>query len=140
MWLNGSENRIWAVDYSLVPLTIGWFDVSHSKVPSLDSFADLHSGLISYRDAGLSRLDRLGSNSFPAAGGILLLSDSEISEVAPCAFFRMTRLARADLSVNLISSLTKSSLRFSAPWPPLPSAREPSPPGLQPGCLLRLAV
>ena len=36
--------------YSLVPLIISWLDISHNEVPSLDSFTDLHSGLISYLD------------------------------------------------------------------------------------------
>ena len=75
MGLGVSESRIRAVDCSLVPLTLSWFDISHSEVPSLDSFTDLHSGLISYRDAGFSQLDKLESNSFPAAGGVLLLND-----------------------------------------------------------------
>ena len=106
----------------------------------MDGFTSLHSGLISCLDAGFGQLGRLESNGFPAAGGMLLLGDGEISEVAPSAFFRLTRLARADLSVNLISGLTGSSLRFSAPWPPLLSTRGPFPPGLQPGCHFRLAI
>ena len=124
MWLNVSKNRIQAVDCSLVPLTLSWFDISHSEVPSLDSFTDLHSGLISYRDAGFSQLDKLESNSFPTAGGVLLLNNDGISEVAPNAFFHLTKLAKADLSVNSISSLTEGSLRFSAdPLAALPSTR-----------------
>ena len=75
MWLGVSESRIQAVDCSLVPLTLSWFDISHSEMPSLDSFTDLHSGLISYLDAGFSQLDKLESNSSPAAGGVLLLND-----------------------------------------------------------------
>ena len=184
-----SENGIWAVNCSLVPPTIGWFGISHSEVPSLDSFTCLRSGLVSYRDAGFGQLGGLESNGFPAAGGMLLLTDGEILAAAPYAFFRLTKLAKADLSVNSISSLTEGSLRFSAnslaalpatrvatplpaaatcsarhacmpdggisevapcaffrltklaradlsqtPWPPLPSTRVRSPPGLQPGC------
>ena len=121
MGLGVSESRIRAVDCSLVPLTLSWFDISHSEVPSLDSFTDLHSGLISYhsglisyRDAGFSQLDKLESNSFPTAGSVLLLNNGGISEVAPNAFFHLTKLAKADLLVNSISSLTEGSLRFSA--------------------------
>ena len=106
----------------------------------MDGFTSLHSGLISCLDAGFGQLGRLESNGFPAAGGMLLLGDGEISEVAPSAFFRLTRLARADLSVNLISGLTGSSLRFSADplaapsfnpgaFSAWPSARMPFPPG-----------
>ena len=109
-----SENGIWAVNCSLVPLTIGWFGISHSEVPSLDSFTCLRSGLVSYRDAGFGQLGGLESNGFPAAGGMLLLTDGEILAAAPYAFFRLTKLAKADLSVNSISSLTEGSLRFSA--------------------------
>ena len=114
MGLGVSESRIRAVDCSLVPLTLSWFDISHSEVPSLDSFTDLHSGLISYRDAGFSQLDKLESNSFPTAGSVLLLNNGGISEGAPNAFFHLTKLAKADLLVNSISSLTEGSLRFSA--------------------------
>ena len=128
MGLGVSESRIRAVDCSLVPLTLSWFDISHSEVPSLDSFTDLHSGLISYRDAGLSQLDKLESNSFPTAGSVLLLNNGGISEVAPNAFFHLTKLAKADLSVNSISSLTEGSLRFSADsLAALPSTRVASP-------------
>ena len=77
MWLNVSENSIQAVDCSLVLLTLSWLD----GVPSLDSFAALHSGLTSYLDAGFNRLVRLRSNSFPAAVETLLLHDDRISEV-----------------------------------------------------------
>ena len=114
MGLGVSESRIRAVDCSLVPLTLSWFDISHSEVPSLDSFTDLHSSLISYLDAGFSQLDKLESNSFPTAGSVLLLNNGGISEVAPNAFFHLTKLAKADLLVNSISSLTEGSLRFSA--------------------------
>ena len=80
----------------------------------MDSFTCLRSGLVSYRDAGFGQLGGLESNGFPAAGGMLLLTDGEILAAAPYAFFRLTKLAKADLSVNSISSLTEGSLRFSA--------------------------
>ena len=110
MWLSVSESNIQAVDCSLVLLTLGWLD----RVPSLDGFTALHCNLTSYLDAGFNQLVKLKSNSFPAAVETLLLNDNRISEVAPCAFFHLTRLAKADLSVNGISSLTESSLRLSA--------------------------
>ena len=128
MGLGVSESRIRAVDCSLVPLTLSWFDISHSEVPSLDSFTDLHSGLISYRDAGFSQLDKLESNSFPTAGSVLLLNNGGISEVAPNAFFHLTKLAKADLLVNSISSLTEGASQRT-PWPPFLQ------PGWRPNCL-----
>ena len=113
MWLNVSENKIQAFDYSLVPLTLTWLDISHNKVRSLDSFTALHSSLISYLDASFNELVKLESNSFPAAVETLLLNDNKISQVAPYAFFHLTKLVKADLSVNEISSLTENSLRLS---------------------------
>ena len=121
MWLNVSENNIQAFDYSLVPLTLSWLDISHNEVPSLDSFTALHSSLISYLDASFNQLVKLESNSFPAAVETLLLNDNKISEVAPYAFFHLTKLVKADLSVNEISSLTENSLRLSADSMAIPS-------------------
>ena len=80
----------------------------------MDGVTALHCNLTSYLDAGFNQLVKLKSNSFPTAVETLLLNDNRISEVAPCAFFHLTRLAKADLSVNGISSLTESSLRLSA--------------------------
>ena len=94
MWLNVSENKIQAFDYSLVPLTLTWLDISHNKVRSLDSFTALHSSLISYLDASFNELVKLESNSFPAAVETLLLNDNKISQVAPYAFFHLTKLVR----------------------------------------------
>ena len=92
----------------------------------MDGVTALHCNLTSYLDAGFNQLVKLKSNSFPAAVETLLLNDNRISEVAPCAFFHLTRLAKADLSVNGISSLTESSLRLSADF---------LQPGWQPHCL-----
>ena len=128
MWLNVSENKIQAFDYSLVPLTLTWLDISHNKVRSLDSFTALHSSLISYLDASFNELVKLESNSFPAAVETLLLNDNKISQVAPYAFFHLTKLVKADLSVNEISSLTENSLRLSTDTVAVPLLQ----PGRQP--------
>ena len=113
-WLNVSDNNIRVFDYSMVPITLSWLDISHNSLSRMESHADLHNSKISYLDASFNHLVKIGSNSFPVAAETLLLNDNQISEIAPYAFFHLTKLVKADLSVNEISSFSENSIRLSA--------------------------
>ena len=113
-WLNVSDNNIQAFDYSEVPLTLSWLDLSHNSVARLDSHADLRASHISYLDASFNKLQRIDTTSFPPSVETLLLNDNKISEVSPYSFFHLSQLVKADLSVNEITSLAENSLRLSA--------------------------
>jgi hypothetical protein len=97
-----------------VPLTLSCLDISHNAVEALESFTDLRGSQISYLDASFNQLVKVDSSSFPAALETLLLNNNKISSIAPYTFFHLSKLVKADLSVNEISSFTENSIRLSA--------------------------
>ena len=115
IWLNVSDNQIKNFDYALVPRTLHWLDISHNRVEELGNYFDLSSDLaLSFLNAGFNKLSALAPVSVPDSVETLLLNDNTITEVLPYTFFKKSQLAKVDLTVNEISSISQTALRLSS--------------------------
>ena len=115
IWLNVSQNIIKNFDYSLVPRTLHWLDLSHNKITDLGNYFDLSGDLqLTYLNAGFNRLTSLAPVNVPDSVETLLLNDNNIAELMPYTFFKKSKLVKVDLSVNELSSISQTSLRLSS--------------------------
>jgi len=120
-YLNVSDNKIQHFDYSIVPRTLEWLDVSHNVIAELGNYFDLSGDMgLGHLDASFNELTNVSPLNLPDNVHTLLLNDNKINKIAPYTFFKKTKLAQVDLSVNEISVVTQTALRLSSEVVELP--------------------
>ena len=108
LWLNVSQNSIRAFDYAMVPRSLQWLDVSHNQISELGDYYDLAGELsLTTVEAGFNRIRILGPNSVPDGVETLGLNDNAIEQIVPYTFFKKTRLAKVDLTVNNLRTIDR---------------------------------
>ena len=108
LWLNVSQNSIRAFDYAMVPRSLQWLDVSHNRISELGDYYDLAGELsLTTVEAGFNRIRILGPNSVPDGVETLGLNDNAIEQIVPYTFFKKTRLAKVDLTVNNLKTIDR---------------------------------
>ena len=108
LWLNVSQNSIRAFDYAMVPRSLQWLDVSHNQISELGDYYDLAGELsLTTVEAGFNRIRILGPNSVPDGVETLGLNDNSIEQIVPYTFFKKTRLAKVDLTVNNLRTIDR---------------------------------
>ena len=112
-WLNVSNNNIQLFDYSLVPSTLHWLDLSRNELTDLGNYFNLENSSLTYLDASFNRLRSVSSANLPLSLETILLNDNMIRDIAQYAFFDKQNLLRVDLSVNELSGLSKPALLLS---------------------------
>ena len=115
-WLNVSANAVADFDYTHVPRTLHWLDISHNAIGELGNYFELDDGdmALRYLNAGFNNLKSLAPHNLPDRLETILLNDNKISQVMPYTFFKKAGLAKVDLSVNEIASLGQTPLRLSS--------------------------
>lgn len=121
-WLNVSSNHIARFDYAFLPMGLKWLDISHNSVRELANYHDLTSGQLqlSELDASFNALSQLGPHNIPDSIEILAVNDNRISQIVPYTFFKKSKLAKVDLTVNELRILDRNSLRLSSDMAQLP--------------------
>lgn len=115
IWLNISDNSIRHFDYALIPLNLHWLDISHNQLEELGNYFDLTGEIaLGVLDAGFNRLTQLGPNSIPNSIETLLVNDNQLEQIVPYTFFKKTRLAKVDLTVNNLKGIDRNALRLSS--------------------------
>ena len=108
LWLNVSQNSIRAFDYAMVPRSLQWLDLSHNRISELGDYYDLAGELaLTTVEAGFNRIRVLGPNSVPDGVETLGLNDNAIEQIVPYTFFKKTRLAKVDLTVNNLKTIDR---------------------------------
>lgn len=141
LWLHLSENLLKRADYSLLPPTLEWFDVSNNKLESLggawskNSLASTSNSSSSHRtsnpispnqtarlrvvDASHNQLSMLDYHSVPASLEVLRLSHNRLTKVFPDTFSHSGHLRRVELIGNQLENIPLAALRL----PPIPAER-----------------
>lgn len=139
LWLNVSQNRIGRADYSLLPSSLEWFDVSHNQLESLggawtssgstlgkggqptaSAFLNPHSNHHSVHhnarlrvvDASHNKLTQLDVSGIPPGLDRLTLSYNRLVKIWPDTFSRSNHLRRVDLIGNQLENIPLAALRF----------------------------
>lgn len=121
MWLNISSNKLAEFDYSMLPVNLRWFDISHNQISELGNYYDLTGDLqLAELDVSFNQLSLLGPHNIPDSIETLLVNDNKISQIVPYAFFKKSKLTKVDLTVNNLKTIDRNALRLSSDIPKLP--------------------
>ena len=112
-WLNMSNNQLEAFDYSLVPRTLHWLDISHNQVSDLGNYFNMENSSLTYLDASFNQLVKISATNLPINLETVLLNDNAIEDISQYAFFDKQALTKVDLSVNKLTGFGKSTLLLS---------------------------
>ena len=113
IWLNVSNNKLDDFDYTQIPHTLHWLDVSHNRISQLGNYLSIENSSLSYLDASFNEIQQLSSLNIPQNLETILLNDNKISEISQYAFFDKVKLVKVDLSVNELTSFSKPTLLLS---------------------------
>ena len=121
MWLNVSTNSILHFDYSLLPTSLRWLDISHNLIQELGNYFDLNTELaLTEMDVSFNKIAQLGPHNIPDSIESLLVNDNKISQIVPYTFFKKTKLIKVDLTVNALQTIDRNALRLSSDVRQLP--------------------
>ena len=115
IWLNMSSNAIRDFDYSMLPRSLHWLDVSHNSIVELGNYFEYKKEIaLATLEASFNRIRQLGPNNVPDSVETLSLNDNAIEHLEPYTFFKKSSLAKVDLTVNNIRSVDKNALRLAS--------------------------
>ena len=121
MWLNMSTNALVNFDYSLLPTSLRWLDISHNLIGELGNYFDLNTELaLAEMDVSFNKITQLGPHNIPDSIETLLVNDNKISQIVPYTFFKKTKLIKVDLTVNSLQNIDRNALRLSSDVRQLP--------------------
>ena len=112
-WLNVSNNNIQVFDYSLVPSTLAWLDLSRNELTDLGNYFNVENSSLTFLDASFNRLRNIASANLPLSLETILLNDNMIRDIAQYTFFDKQNLGKVDLTVNELAGLSKPALLLS---------------------------
>jgi Leucine-rich repeat (LRR) protein len=132
LWFNVSGNRLKWTDYSLLPPTVEWVDLSYNSIESLtgpvaQTNRTLSNNINNRRmplqlrvlDISYNKLEHLDQTTLPASLETLRVNHNQLKAIAPNTFILSTRIRRVELMGNQIQNLPLSALSLS----PIPLGR-----------------
>jgi len=122
LWLNVSENKIRWVDYSLLPSSLEWLDVSRNDMESLGGAWSVpngvprsgqhHNSRLRVVNVSHNKLTTLDIHMVPPFLEVLSLSYNHLTRIAPETFSRSSQLRRVELIGNQIESIPLNSIHL----------------------------
>ena len=113
IWLNVSNNEIQEFDYTLVPSTLHWLDISHNQIFHLGNYFNIENSSLTFLDAGFNKIEQISSSNLPNNLETILLNDNKISDISQYTFFDKQSLLKVDLSVNKLQRVEEPSILLS---------------------------
>ncbi|CAG7817112.1 unnamed protein product [Allacma fusca] len=119
LWLNVSQNLLKRIEYSTLPLTLEWLDVSHNQLDGIGGARNSLRSHLRVVDASYNLITTLDQTAIPPTLEVIRVNYNRLQKIHVDTLSKAVNLTRVELVGNQMESIPLAALRF----PPFPNSK-----------------